>query len=672
MKVLTVDDDPGILFMLDRAIRSCGHEASAYSDPKAAWEAYQATPHPVVILDRKMRGMDGLDLCRRIRSAPGGDRAVILLVTAYGTLEDLQEILDAGADDFLPKPFRVPDLKARLAIAVRKVARAEEHEQARHALSQALQHSQLLAAAVDSLPTGVAISDPSQDDNPIVFVNPGFVHLTGYAAEEAIGRNGRFLHGVEKDPAALAALREATDSLRPFRHVLRAVRKDGSAFWDELALTPVFNDRGDLAHWVGLHTDVTERVEARQALGRARRQQRETAARIQRQLLLGETPRAVIGLQTATVTVPSGSVGGDFHETLRHGETCLDVLIGDVSGQGIDAALLGAEAKVSLLRALGRLAVASPEGVPPEPEAIVREAHRQLAPRLRDRDARVTLCYARFDLRRKRVRYVDCGHTMTVHCRPARSRCDLLKGRNAPLGPEPDGTWESATAAFEPNDVFVFYSDGLSEAANSEQEPFGPTHLADVVMRCAHLSPAALTEAVCEAARHFVGADTLGDDLTCLAVKIAGADSHAPLVREVLDAVSDLTRLGDLRRFVRNFCAKAPSDAVTEEVTDRMVLAVNEAASNIMRHAYAGDPHQRLRIEAEAYADRLCVDLYDIGKSFDARRVPRPRLDSSATGGLGLYIMEQCCDEVTFSRTPDGRNCTSLITRLRRSPRRRP
>jgi len=133
-------------------------------------------------------------------------------------------------------------------------------------LRQLVRQNSQLTAAIASTTTGVVISDPQLRYNPIIFSNPAFTTITGYSAAEAYGRNCRFLQGPETDQATLDQLREAIGARRTFHGMLRNYRKDGTPFWNELTVNPVFDAAGDLIAFVGLQNDQTDRVEAEQAL----------------------------------------------------------------------------------------------------------------------------------------------------------------------------------------------------------------------------------------------------------------------------------------------------------------------------------------------------------------------------------------------------------------------
>lgn len=116
--------------------------------------------------------------------------------------------------------------------------------------------------AVLATDVSFTISDPSQDDNPLVWVNPAFTRITGYEFDEAIGRNCRFLQGAATDPDTVAVMRQALQEQQSVTVTVLNYRKDGTAFWNEVSMSPVFDGAGTLTNYVGVQADVTARVQA--------------------------------------------------------------------------------------------------------------------------------------------------------------------------------------------------------------------------------------------------------------------------------------------------------------------------------------------------------------------------------------------------------------------------
>ena len=116
--------------------------------------------------------------------------------------------------------------------------------------------------------SGIAtvLTDPNRPGNPIVFANDAFSELTGFAPDEIMGRNCRFLQAPEADPVAIRTLREALAERRPISIEILNRKRDATLFWNALCLAPVFDADGELRHFVGNQVDVSQRRAAEQAL----------------------------------------------------------------------------------------------------------------------------------------------------------------------------------------------------------------------------------------------------------------------------------------------------------------------------------------------------------------------------------------------------------------------
>jgi two-component system, OmpR family, response regulator MprA len=118
MRILVVDDEPAVREVLERVLRVEGFEVALACDGREAVRSQAAAPADAVLLDVLMPGLDGLEVCRRMRDT--GDRTPVLMLTARDELGDRVAGLEAGADDYLPKPFALEELLARLRALLRR------------------------------------------------------------------------------------------------------------------------------------------------------------------------------------------------------------------------------------------------------------------------------------------------------------------------------------------------------------------------------------------------------------------------------------------------------------------------------------------------------------------------------------------------------------------------
>ena len=150
-----------------------------------------------------------------------------------------------------------PGMSDRALVVFFKLADAA---QASHQVEEVL--SGLRDRAVLATEVSFTISDPNLPDNPLIWVNPAFTRITGYEFGEATGRNCRFLQGPASDRAVVAQLRKALEDQESLTVTLVNYRKDGTAFWNEVSMSPVFDGEGQLTNFVGVQADVTARVAA--------------------------------------------------------------------------------------------------------------------------------------------------------------------------------------------------------------------------------------------------------------------------------------------------------------------------------------------------------------------------------------------------------------------------
>jgi PAS domain S-box-containing protein len=241
----------------------------------------------------------------------------------------------------------------------------------------------LLGRAVAASSNGIVITDSKVPDNPIVYVNPAFEEISGYTADEVMGRNCRFLQADDREQPALDELREALTEARECRVVLRNYRKDGTPFWNELYVSPVHDEEGRLTNFVGFQNDITHR---------RRIEEERDALLVKEQLARSEAVEVRRRLALLAAAGPSLSASLDYEVTLEGitrllvpelADWCLLDIVEDNGSVNQLAAAHAEEEKEDLLRRL-REHRQFGQGDPGSTAEVIRTGQSVLLPDLPD------------------------------------------------------------------------------------------------------------------------------------------------------------------------------------------------------------------------------------------------------------------------------------------------
>ena len=221
-----------------------------------------------------------------------------------------------------------------------------------------------------------------------------------------------------------------------------------------------------------LQRSLAARIEVEQELAEWRAREMEFCSTIQQQLLFGTPPPDLQGYSIAYHSEPSQGVDGDFYTFTKLGPTCFEVLTGDVMGKGLKAAMTAAGVKSAYDKALARLCAKRQAGLP-SPAELVNAIHADITPRLIQLETFVTMTLLRFDSATQTITWVNAGHMPTLLApQDGRDIIDLVGG-NMPLGIHESEVYEEHVDAFQIGDTLLLYSDGISEAVDSDDVPYG-------------------------------------------------------------------------------------------------------------------------------------------------------------------------------------------------------
>ena len=130
--------------------------------------------------------------------------------------------------------------------------------------------NEILLQLVESAQDGIVVAEKEGEDTILVYVNPAFEQLTGYSADEILYQDCRFLQGEGTNLDAVKVIRHAINDQAPVRMILKNYRKDGSIFWNELSVTPFYDEIDQITYYIGIQKDVTTQVELSLELETAR------------------------------------------------------------------------------------------------------------------------------------------------------------------------------------------------------------------------------------------------------------------------------------------------------------------------------------------------------------------------------------------------------------------
>ena len=338
--------------------------------------------------------------------------------------------------------------------------------------------------ALSSTAEGVTISDLNQPDHPIVYANEAFERLTGYSRGEALGRNCRFLQGAKTNQNTVEAIRQAVKQKQPLTVELLNYRKDGSGFWNRLSITPIVSPAGEVTHYIGVQSDVTDRRENEAALRQANESLKESrarmkndleaAARLQRSLL----PSTLLEFERIEVRWtfrPCDELAGDFINVIPLDDDHVAIYVVDVMGHGVAASLLSVAiarsltSRVSSSSILVRKVKSSGHRIV-SPCEVAKELNRRF-PMEEQNGLSFTMLYGVLNLETLAYRYISAGHDPVIVISES-GQSFVPEASGLTIGWIDDAEFSEHQVQLSPGDRFYLYSDGIPEAMDAEQQHF--------------------------------------------------------------------------------------------------------------------------------------------------------------------------------------------------------
>jgi sigma-B regulation protein RsbU (phosphoserine phosphatase) len=359
------------------------------------------------------------------------------------------------------------------------------------------------------------------------------------------------------------------------------------------------------------------------------------------------------------------AVTGDYCDFVTFNDR-FDIVVGDVMGKGITAAMVGSAVKGQLHRVVRRLQERTMLfGRHPEPQEIVGGLQSVLTPQLMTLDSFVTLTYAAFERRDGAdsvtdVTIVDAGHTPILRIRDG-NQPHWLSGDNVPLGLADREFYMQNSYRVEPGDVYIFFSDGVTEATNPEDVPFGKERVEQVLVQCAtaRLDSESIASALAKEVMAWTG-ERIDDDITIVVVKIDEAPSCVVVRKEraFREFSVESSERNNFVDFIEGYMADIPG--VTDYDRHAVIIGVTEAVNNIVEHGLLFLANQRIQLEIEARITDIEIVICDRGQEYVEPGMTEISIEDARERGFGWMILRKCFQNVSLVRNPLGYNILTL------------
>jgi anti-sigma regulatory factor (Ser/Thr protein kinase) len=280
-------------------------------------------------------------------------------------------------------------------------------------------------------------------------------------------------------------------------------------------------------------------------------------------------------------------------------------------------------------------------------------------------DSFVTLTYAAFERRDGAdsvtdITIVDAGHTPILRIRDG-NRTHWLSGDNVPLGLADREFYMQNSHQVEPGDVYIFFSDGVTEAVNPDDVPFGKDRVEQVSVESvrARYDSEHIADALAKAVMVWTG-ERIDDDITIVVVKIDEAPSCVVVRKEraYCEFPVESSERNGFADFLETYLGNVPG--ITDYDRHAVIIGVTEAVNNIVEHGLVFQANQRIQLEIEARITDIEIVICDRGREYAEPPIKEISIDDNRERGYGWMIMRRCFQDVALVRNPLGYNILTL------------
>jgi sigma-B regulation protein RsbU (phosphoserine phosphatase) len=342
---------------------------------------------------------------------------------------------------------------------------------------------------------------------------------------------------------------------------------------------------------------------------------------------------------------PAREVGGDFYDFFFIDNDHLCFVVGDVSGKGVPAALFMAMTK-TLIKTITK-EVRSPD-------IVLSKVNKEIS---HDNFSSmfVTVFCGILNIRTGEVYYTSGGHTPSLVVSGG-EKAEFIEGANcAAVGAIENAVYKKGKLVLQPGDVIFLYTDGITEAVNTDGEMFSEERLKEEVSGCREVSVSALAGEILQKVERFSDGAPRADDITVMVLRYFGGTKKGETVRvgknKRVILKNDTSEIGKLADAVAGF---GKENSLTDDVIYDLNLALEEIVVNIISHGHEDKNEHQIIIYLELKDDEVILRVEDDGRPFDPMKIPEvdieQPIEEREAGGLGIHLVRNLMDKVRYRR----------------------
>ncbi len=356
-----------------------------------------------------------------------------------------------------------------------------------------------------------------------------------------------------------------------------------------------------------------------------------------------------MGVDLYAHLIPARGVGGDLYDAFNLDDESIFFTVGDVSGKGVPAALMMART-VTLIRSLAKQMT--------EPHMILEQASTELS-RNNERCMFVTLICGVLNCRSGKMKYANAGHNFPVIVDGDGHSSLVECAVSTPLALMEDSRYETLEMDLSPDDKFVLYSDGVTEAFNIEREQFGEERLLQSASQDSTKTAEYLVEEIICDVKDYAAEAEQSDDIVVLVVRCLDTYTRSQTIK----VSNNPEEYPGALALLYEFCHE---HSIPNEIRGSLQLIFEESVINVMNYAYPEGVEGVIEILLKAKSDWFSITLIDSGKAFNPLQKDynlKAEFEVRGKGGMGILLIKELTDKINYSYT-DGCNRLEMWVRV--------